>query len=411
MELLSSKVIAGISRRMSDYVKHHSPALHRQLKTSTILRRGYSRTIPQQSGPDISVLLHAMRSAHLRQMPRIEGTLLSAGCAGAWYFDWVKERTGHEGRHIGIEYYMPKPSGLPANVEWIENTVGNMSAVGDASCEMVFSGQNLEHLWPEDVGGFFCESNRVLEDGGWLVVDSPNRLMTARLNWSHPEHTIEFTPAEAANLAKLAGFDVVGMVGLWTCRDALTGRMLPFIPDPTDEKWSLVERVTAAQADPENSFIWWMTARKSGPAQPAKLQAEIDTIFEAAWPERKERFVSGIGRKSTADGRTEIVAEKGEGGPMIYGPYMPLKKGHHYAEFRLRAVDAADPRAPVAVCDVVGSAGQVITSKTLTPAELQDSRGTVRLEFELDALEFGMQARCIALGSARVACEMPIAIS
>lgn len=96
---------------------------------------------------------------------------------------------------------------------------------------------------------------------------------------------------------------------------------------------------------------------------------------------------------------------------MIYGPYMPLKKGHHYAEFRLRAVDAADPRAPVAVCDVVGSAGQVITSKTLTPAELQDSRGTVRLEFELDALEFGMQARCIALGSARVACEMPIAIS
>ena len=75
-----------------------------------------------------------------------------------------------------------------------------MSEVGNASCDLVFSGQNLEHLWPDEVSGFLLEAARVLRPGGHLVVDSPNRLLTAPLNWSHPEHTIELTLAEVAKM-------------------------------------------------------------------------------------------------------------------------------------------------------------------------------------------------------------------
>jgi SAM-dependent methyltransferase len=181
--------------------------------------------------PDINHTLHDSRSARLRQLPRFSGAMLSAGCAERWYFDWISARTGHHGRHIGIEFYSPQPADLPDNVEWIANTAGDMNAVADATCDVVFSGQNLEHLWPQDVIGFFLESYRVLKQGGLLIVDSPNRLITEPLVWSHPEHTVELTPEEARRLTELSGFEVIVVKGIWLCRDSRTGRMLPF--DPT----------------------------------------------------------------------------------------------------------------------------------------------------------------------------------
>lgn len=95
---------------------------------------------------DISELLHHERGERLASMPRTGGTLLSAGCAGLWYFDWVKEMYGAVDRHIGIEFYSPRPEVLPKNVEWIENTVGDMKDVADRSVDTLFSGENLEHI-------------------------------------------------------------------------------------------------------------------------------------------------------------------------------------------------------------------------------------------------------------------------
>ena len=95
---------------------------------------------------DASVLLHQSRSAFLRRMPAGAGILLSAGCAGNWYFEWVERCYGRVENHIGLEYYTPKPDRLPANVTWIANTVSDMSDVATASCDLVFSGENLEHL-------------------------------------------------------------------------------------------------------------------------------------------------------------------------------------------------------------------------------------------------------------------------
>ena len=410
MGILSSKTLAGFSRGLSANVKRFSPGLHSRIKDWSAVRAAYVHVLSPISGPDMSVTLHALRSAHLRSMPKVKGALLSAGCAGTWYFDWIKDRTGHSGRHIGIEYYTPKPHDLPAGVEWIANTVGNMSAVGDGTCQLVFSGQNLEHLWPEDVAGFFSESNRVLEDGGWLVVDSPNRLVTAPLTWSHPEHTVEFTPDEVVNVATLAGFDVTSMVGLWTCRDAQTGRVLPFSPDPNDDKWTFAERIAAAHDDPNNAFIWWMTARKSRPPRVSELKAKVDAIFAAAWPERKTRFVCGAGTKSVVDGRSIVVSDVHETGPIVYGPYMPLKAGKHFVEFTLHARGAANPEAIVANCDVVGSQGRQIAIKAVSSADLWKTDGKVRLDFKLDDLEFGIQARCISFGVARLECELPVVI-
>ena len=360
---------------------------------------------------DVNQMLHDLRSAQLRKMPKVSGTLLSAGCSGAWYFDWIREQTGHVGRHIGLEFYSPKPDVLPDNVEWIVNTVGDMSAVADGSCQLVFSGQNIEHLWAEDVVGFLEESARVLEPGGWLVVDSPNRLVTAALTWSHPEHMVELTPAEAVMLAEFAGFEVVDVAGLWLCRDPVSGRTLPFEPDTVEADWPMVERIAAAERDPDNSFIWWLTARKTGVPQPERLVAEMDRIFAAAWAERKTRFLSQIGTKTASATGTVIRCEKDQSGAMVYGPYMPLPAGSHSVEFTLEATGGADPHAPAVRCDVIGASGQEIAVVVLSSAEVGERGGVVRFDFDLVTLEFGIQARCFSLGTAAIECALPVTIN
>jgi SAM-dependent methyltransferase len=360
---------------------------------------------------DISHLLHDSRSARLRKMPKFEGTMLSAGCAGTWYFNWIRERTGHVGRHIGIEFYSPKPTDLPANVEWIANTVGDMNAVASGTCELVFSGENLEHLWPEDVVGFFLESWRVLQPGGHLVIDSPNRLVTEPYVWSHPEHTVEVTPAEAKTLAELAGFEVTAVKGIWLCRDPATKRLLPLDPNTVDAEWPLVERVLSAEDDPDNSFIWWLEAVKHerGP-DPKALTEAMDAIFAAAWPERSKRFVQVVGDKVEESGTVRARAKKGTSGVIVYGPYMPLKKGPHSATFQLSAAKHKDQNAILIRCDILGSGGREIVKKDISSADLAASGGKITLEFELAELEFGIQARCISFGANDVECALPVII-
>jgi SAM-dependent methyltransferase len=130
---------------------------------------------------DFNDMIHAERGRLLRQLPKGAKVFCSAGCAGAWYFDWIAENYGHVDRHIGIELYLPKPDQLPDNVVWIKNSVADMTDVGTASVDLLFSGQNLEHLYYDDIQGFFREASRVLKIGGHLCIDSPNRLVTKEL--------------------------------------------------------------------------------------------------------------------------------------------------------------------------------------------------------------------------------------
>jgi SAM-dependent methyltransferase len=354
---------------------------------------------------DVSVLLHHARSARLRQMPPGARTMLSAGCSGAWYFDWIARCYGPVERHLGIEFYMPKPDALPPNVEWIANTASDMSAVATGSCDLIFSGQNLEHLWPREVVGFLLETARVARPGATLVVDNPNRAITRPLNWSHPEHTVEVTPGEAKELVELAGFDVTRLAGIWLTRDARTGAMLPFQPAPTDADWSLPERLLLAEHHPDQSFIWWLEARRLDRSpDAATLRARMAAIFAEAWPERVRRQVPGLARIEHRNGTDWFVAPQGASGPALYGPYMPLKAGTHACTFLFADIGAAGD-APFTRVDVVcGDGSRVLAARELSRADLSD--GQVTLSFALPELTFGMQFRCFALGGPGFACRV-----
>ena len=220
-----------------------------------------------------NALLHGLRSYELARMPRVTGTMLSAGCSDASYFAWIAAWYGAVDRHIGVELYLPEPDDLPAGVEWLKRSVGDMTDVEDGSVGLVFSGQNFEHLFGDDAVEFLLEAQRVLEPGGWLVMDSPNREVTSALVWTQPQHTIEFTPSEAAELVTLAGFDVAGVRGLWLCRDAATGGILPLwaAGDADPPHTEVLRRSILASHDPANSFVRGREAALGArrPARPA----------------------------------------------------------------------------------------------------------------------------------------------
>jgi SAM-dependent methyltransferase len=287
---------------------------------------------------------------------------------------------------------MPRPDTLPANVTWIINTASNMEAVDDASCDLVFSGQNLEHLWADEVSGFLVEAARVTKNGGHLVVDSPNRDVTRLLNWSHPEHTIELTVPEIRQLLQSAGFDVTKEVGLWLCRDPKTGRILPFDPNTPEHDWSQVERLVAAPAHPEHSFLWWLEGRRNddAPDKPA-IDALLSDIYSHAWPERTQRVIVPVNWKveSRADGDW-IIVPRDEGGVVFFGPYMPLRAGQYIITFDI--MPEAGSHGTIGFCDVChGPDGTALQRQEITA----DTR-IITFVVDVASLLFGGQFRCFS---------------
>jgi len=158
----------------------------------------------------IDAVLHTLRGVELSRMPQVEGTMLSSGCAGSLCFRWIESSYGPVKRHIGVEFYTPKPDDLPPGVEWVKSTVADMQGVEDSSVELVYSGQNFEHLFGDDAVGFLLESRRVLPPGGWLVIDSPNRAITAALTFDNPQTAADMRgrAEELKTALQQAGFDV-----------------------------------------------------------------------------------------------------------------------------------------------------------------------------------------------------------
>jgi len=236
---------------------------------------------------DFNHLLHELRTVELRRLPARDQVLLSAGCAGRWYFDWLEECAGPFRHHIGVEKYSPRPDDLPTGVTWISESASSMPTVDSGSVGVVFSGQNLEHLWIDDMIGFFLEANRVLRPGGVLVVDSPNRLAVEAIGWTHGEHTIEMTADEATGLLETAGFEVGVVRGLWNCRDQATGDWYELTAPPGDIADVLDRSVGRRPVD--DDFVWWIEAERAGDADPERLRSAVESLFDRLWTQRVNR--------------------------------------------------------------------------------------------------------------------------
>ena len=371
--------------------------------------------------PDFNTFFHALRTESLRTMPPGAAVFLSAGCSGRWYFDWIAENYPGIVSHVGVEAYSPKPDDLPANAHWIANTVSNMNGVADAAVDLVFSGQNIEHLAPADIVGFLCEAKRVLKPGGWLVMDSPNRLITERLGWVQPEHVVELCVDEIVELCGLAGFEIASVKGLWQCYDPVAHQMLAREPEEVESRNA--HRASAAADDPENAFAWWIVARNSERLESRRddLSKRVNAISALAFSRVASRFQTQCGTITTAPLNFRATCSAGRAGYVVYGPYLVAFRGAYRAWFRLRLLDPGRPRKSEpgeifakldAVCMRGGTLGNVLAERSLSLGDFADCGAdgfsSFSLDIAVDDAIFGVEFRVYSEGHEAFEVALPI---
>ena len=110
-------------------------------------------------------------------------------------------------------------------VQYRYHSMVDLSPYPDASFDLVFSGQTIEHITEDEAKKMLAEIRRVLVPGGWFCLDTPNRRVTAlQLGadvLSNPDHKLEYTHEHLSALLGEAGFDVVDEFGLSLADESL----------------------------------------------------------------------------------------------------------------------------------------------------------------------------------------------
>ena len=202
-------------------------------------------------------VLHYERGELITEMPAGE-VILSVGCGSLAYFDWFSSKYPHKvSRHVGIDI-LPRPEGLPPSIEWHEGSLADLSMIPDNSIDLIFAGQAIEHVPTYEALDFFEHAHRVLRQDEWLVMDSPNFDITRVWPFPNPEHVIEYTPRQMRSILEAAGFRVAYCKGILLAIE--DGEI---INDPYQYERIDYRRLKEAKVRPNESFIWWIEARKT----------------------------------------------------------------------------------------------------------------------------------------------------
>lgn len=130
----------------------------------------------------------------------------------------------------------------------------DLSGLEDESFDLVYSGQSIEHVTPDEADVVLKEVARVLTPDGTLAVDTPNaavcRLQQAE--FIDPDHKVEYTAAELDAKLAAAGFDVVERKGLNYAGASVATKAFDAVD--TARHWGLF-------ADPEDCYLLAYVAR------------------------------------------------------------------------------------------------------------------------------------------------------
>jgi SAM-dependent methyltransferase len=341
---------------------------------------------------DFNDLVHQERTRLVGKLPKGARTVCSAGCAGRWYFDWFESQYGPVDLHYGVELFLEEPEDLPEHVVWIRNSVSDMRDVPTGSVDLLFSGQNIEHLYYEDLVGFLTESSRVLRPGGYLCIDSPNRLITQELGYIQPQHVLELTGEDVARLVESAGFEVASMNGIWSCVE--NGRRYDDVTTIGDDA---EKRLKGALNRPDDAFIWWLVAHRRADADPVKVEQSVEKVIANKFaPFVGARFRKRIGTIECIEGTHTIlrVAET-EHGCVFFGPYVPLKEGRYVAEFLVKFLSDKGALS-ISVTSDVGR--NVLASRVVHAINLH-RWSSLELEFDLPSFTEGIETPLLTHGA------------
>jgi SAM-dependent methyltransferase len=101
-------------------------------------------------------------------------------------------------------------------VSYRYHSMVDLSGFEDASVDLVYSGQSIEHVHPEEAAVVLKEVYRIVRPGGWLGLDTPNGRVTRlqQPDFIDPDHKAEYTWPELQRMLSEAGFETAWAKGL-----------------------------------------------------------------------------------------------------------------------------------------------------------------------------------------------------
>lgn len=112
-------------------------------------------------------------------------------------------------------------------VRYEYRTMSDLSFADDASVDLIYSGQSIEHVSESEGDLVLKECLRILAPGGYLAVDTPNGRV-CRLqqeSFIDPDHEVEYTLDQLREKLRRAGFNLLTERGLnWGGPEVADGR-------------------------------------------------------------------------------------------------------------------------------------------------------------------------------------------
>jgi SAM-dependent methyltransferase len=96
-------------------------------------------------------------------------------------------------------------------VRTVYTSMADLSVFENASVDLAWSGQSIEHVSETDAIQTMREVHRVLKSGGFFCLDTPNWKISSlltRVGYLHPEHKLEYEPEQLVKMMQAVGFQV-----------------------------------------------------------------------------------------------------------------------------------------------------------------------------------------------------------
>lgn len=102
-------------------------------------------------------------------------------------------------------------------IEYVYRSMSDLTCFQEESFDLIWSGESIEHITPEDAEKVFKQVYKLLKPNGKFALDTPNRRATELQcpnSFIHPEHKIEYYYEDFIEILKKHNFKVIETKGL-----------------------------------------------------------------------------------------------------------------------------------------------------------------------------------------------------